>query len=302
VKLGPDVRGRGGRSRAQGERREGANSAGAPVRRPIYFSRATGSKNISIPAHAVPARCVVLASSSTAGSLSVQGVPVGRALSVGRIRECGVTLCPPCALDPRQCGRCRDTRACQCRYRLSADSHYCWHIARREAKAASVAQQLVSYHQGSMARGSSRLAFGLADIPGLRKSNGRFFLDKRARIVRWRTDASGSTGLKRGPGRAMTFVNWPGIPWRKTMKPRTMLFAALFTCSTAWAQNSVPDAAADQAPPAASASAVAVDAAPAGDSGAKVCSIGKWKCKLQDQSLEPGTRCMCRDHPGVVLQ
>jgi cytochrome c5 len=86
------------------------------------------------------------------------------------------------------------------------------------------------------------------------------------------------------------------------MKLRTLFVLSLFACSAAWAQNGAPDAAADQAPAMASATAVAVDAPAAGGTGEKVCRYTKHTCKLADQSLAPGAQCNCHDHAGVVFQ
>lgn len=88
------------------------------------------------------------------------------------------------------------------------------------------------------------------------------------------------------------------------MKLRALLVTVCFACSTAWAQNSAPEPAADQAPPVAAASATAVTAdSPApGGAGEKVCRFTKHTCRLTDPSLAPGAPCKCGDHSGFVYQ
>jgi hypothetical protein len=85
------------------------------------------------------------------------------------------------------------------------------------------------------------------------------------------------------------------------VKMRLLLVTAFFACSSAWAQNNAPASPGDQATPVADASAavVAADAASPAPT-AKVCKFAKHTCRLADQTMAPGDRCMCGDHPGTV--
>ncbi|WP_167760283.1 hypothetical protein [Paraburkholderia pallida] len=87
------------------------------------------------------------------------------------------------------------------------------------------------------------------------------------------------------------------------MKMPTALLVAFVLSSTASAEdNPAPPAAAMTAQTEATAATTAAPApAPQAAGANKICRMTHgWTCHLHDQSLEPGSNCLCGDHHGVV--
>ncbi|MFD1560239.1 hypothetical protein ACFSHT_32100 [Paraburkholderia silviterrae] len=85
------------------------------------------------------------------------------------------------------------------------------------------------------------------------------------------------------------------------MKMPTALLVAFVLSSTALAEDNPASPAAAVTAQTEAAPATTAAPAPQAAGGNKICRMTHgWTCHLHDQSLEPGTNCLCGDHHGVV--